>query len=731
MRLVGSSGRMFQRFLPVVALLLAGPVDSRAQVFKYPEARTQELVEDYHGTSVAAPYRWLEADDSEETRVWTEAQNRLTREYLDRTGRVDRLRSRLTAIRDYPRYSSPVKWGNRYFYSGNDGLQNQSVLYVQESLHGKARVLLDPNKLSEDGTTALTGGEVSRDGRYLAYGLSLHGSDEQEYFVRDVDTGKDLDDRIQWCKFSSFSWVPDGSGFYYSRFPEPGTVSPEDENNFNRVYWHVLGTSQSEDRMIFGRDDAPELGFSPYVTEDGKYLVLTVYHGTDPRYGLYYVELLESGLPAGEDFTRLFEPGDAMYAFVENVKTRFYVHTDKDAPRGRILAVDIVDPSPERIIEVVPERPDLVIETVVMGGDRLVVSSMKDACNRLQVFGLDGTACPDILLPELGSVVGLSARIGDPELFYTFASFLSPAHIFRHDLSTGKTEDFRSPALSFPVREFETRQVFFESQDGTRVPMFLTHRKGLRPDGQTPVLLYGYGGFNINLTPYFKEDRLLFLEAGGIYAVVNLRGGSEYGEEWHQAGMLGDKQNVFDDFIAAAEYLIAEGFTVPDRIAIMGGSNGGLLVCACMLQRPELYRAVVAAVPVTDMLRYHRFTVGRYWVPEYGSADSPEHFAFLYAYSPLHNIKPGVDYPGILVTTADTDDRVVPGHSRKFVAALQAAGGKANPFLIRLETRAGHGKGKPISKQIDEAADIYAFMFERLGMDLPSPAGPSKIEEVR
>ena len=689
------------------------------ELLPYPAARRQELVENHHGASVAAPYRWLEDDHSAETGSWTVGENRVTQDFLNKTGLQEPLRKRLAELWNYPRFSAPAKRGNRYFFSKNDGLQNQSVLYVREGLDGEAKVVIDPNTLSEDGTTALSAAYLSRDGSLMAYGISVHGSDRQEFRIREVETGKDYDEVIKWCKFSGMAWRKDGSGFFYNRFPEPGSVDEEDENNYNRVYWHKLGTPQSEDALIFEMPEEKELGFHPHISDDGTYLILSVYHGTDPRSGLFYVSLREDKVPAKGDFVRMLPPGQAAYNFVENDGEVFFVHTDRNAPRGEIIAVDTRSPVEKYWRRPVPEHDKRVISSASYVKGKLIVNYMEDAHTVLVVCEPGVADCAQVPLPGIGSVRGLSTRKDDGEIFFAYTSFLQPSVIYRYDVDSGEMSVFQDAPHPFDASGYETKQLFFASKDGTEVPMFLTHKKGLEPTGDTPVLLYGYGGFNINLTPYFSTSRLVFLEAGGAYALINLRGGSEYGEDWHRAGMLENKQNVFDDFIAAAEHLVETKFTRPDRIAILGGSNGGLLVSACMLQRPDLFGAVVAAVPVTDMLRYHKFTVGRYWVPEYGDPGKPDDFKFLYAYSPLHNVEAGENYPPILVTTADTDDRVVPAHSRKFVAELQARAGRENPALIRIETKAGHGAGKPTSKKIEEAADMYAFMFFFLGMSLP------------
>jgi prolyl oligopeptidase len=660
---------------------------------------------------VADPYRWLEDPATPETAAWVERENALTRAYIDSYPAREAIEKRFTDLWNFPRYSVPKKRGTRYFFTKNDGLQNQSVLYVQESLQGEPRVLIDPNALSADGTIALSGQHASRDGRYLAYGLSAGGSDWQKIHVRDVDTGEDFDEVLEWCKFSDVAWKQDNAGFWYNRFPAEGEVAAEDRNNYNRVYWHRLGTPQSEDVLVYKDDANKELGFQPTTTDDGAYLLLTVYHGTDPRTGVYY---RKSG--SDDEFTRLVENGVAMFTFVDNIGSVFYFHTDLDAPRGRVIAIDVTRPERENWREIIAQREE-VIDFVGMVGGRIVVVYLRDAHNSLALFDDQGAFAREIELPTIGSAGGLSGERADMEMFFAFTSFLFPTTVYRYDFARDEVSVFRAPAIDFDASGYETKQVFYESKDGTRVPMFIVQRKGIVLDGSNPTILYGYGGFNVSMTPYFSVSRLVWLENGGVYAVANLRGGNEYGEEWHQQGILDRKQNVFDDFIAAAEYLIAQKYTRRDRLASNGGSNGGLLVAACMIQRPDLFGAVVCQVPVIDMLRYHKFTVGRYWVSDYGNAEeSKEHFDFLYAYSPLHNIEPGVAYPATIVTTADTDDRVVPAHGKKFAAALQAADAGENPILLRVETKAGHGGGKPTAKIIEEVADIYAFLFKTFAM---------------
>jgi len=678
----------------------------------YPETRRDPIVEVYHGVEVADPYRWLEDADSAATQAWVAQQNALTEGFLNKIATRERIQSRLTELINYPRYSSPSKHGDRYFFWKNDGLQNQSVLYVQKTPDAEPRVVINPNALSADGTVAVTTAAVSWDGRLLAYGLSRSGSDEQEVKVRDIDTDRDREETLQWCRFTTIAWKHDGSGFFYSRFPDPNTVDPEDRMNYNRLYWHALGTPQSSDKLVYERPDSKELGFAPAITEDGRYLVVYVYHGTDPRNRVYY-----RPLDSDASFVKLLDEADAKYEFLGNQGATFYFMTDLETPRGRVVAIDLDRPTRADWETVIPEGSDVIDYAGLIGG-HLVVAYMHDVHHRLKVHHLDGRYVRDIALPDLGTVGSLSGHQDDSEMFFTFTSFLYPSTSFRYDFRSSELSVLHEPEVDFDTSDYETEQIFCTSKDGTRVPMFITHRKGLKLDGDNPALLYGYGGFNINIKPRFSTSTLAWLEAGGIYAQANMRGGSEYGETWHQAGMLDKKQNVFNDFIAAAEWLIDNDYTRPQKLAIRGGSNGGLLVAACMLQRPDLYGAVICQVPVTDMLRYHKFTVGRYWVPEYGNAEADrEQFEYLYAYSPLHNVKTGSTYPPILITSADTDDRVVPSHAKKFAATLQDKAAGPNPILLRVETKAGHGGGKPVSKTIEEQADIYAFLFDILEME--------------
>ncbi len=675
----------------------------------YPAAPLADVVDDYHGVAVADPYRSLEDPDDPRTRAWVDAQNALTRAELDGVPRT-RLVERLTRLYDYPRTGVPFRRGRRYFFTHNAGLQDQPVLYVQDGPLGLPRVLIDPNGLGVDGPVALTAVAPDEEGTRLAYALSGSGSDRQTLFVRDVDTGQDLGDRLEWVKFVSVAWVRSGEGFFYTRFPAPGTVAPGDEHYFNRVYFHRLGDPQREDRLVFERPAERETVFGVEVSDDDRWVVLTAYRGSSDRSEVYVIDRRAAD-PAP---VALFTGYGAAYSFVESAGGRLLFRTDEAAPRGRIVSIDPANPA-SGVREVVGEGGDKLSSALVVHHS-LVVSYLHNASDRLQLFDLSGRTAGAIALPALGSLTGLSGRPSDDELFIGFTSFTYPPAAFRYDFTTAVMAP--SPiGIGGPGRhagvnpaDYEISQVWYPSRDGTRVSMFVVHRTDMPRDGDRPVLLTGYGGFNISLTPAFDPANFVLLDAGGIYAVANLRGGGEYGEAWHEAGMLERKQNVFDDFIGAAEWFVSAGYSRPARLAIEGGSNGGLLTAAVMLQRPDLFGAVICRVPVVDMLRYHRFTVGRFWISEYGCADDPAQFATLYAYSPLHRVVDGVRYPPILITTADTDDRVAPGMAKKFAARLQAAGAEDSRVLIRVETRAGHGAGKPVSKMIEEDADIFTFL---------------------
>lgn len=684
------------------------------QSLTYPVSRKMNQVDNYHGTEVADPYRWLEDPDSKETAAWVEAQNKLTFGYLNQIPYREKLKQRLTKLWDYEKYGIPFKEGSRYFYFKNDGLQNQSVLYTQTSLDSEANVLIDPNKLSADGTVALSGLSISDDGKFLAYGLSTSGSDWQEWKVRSVETGKDLEDNLKWIKFSGTSWTNDNKGFFYSRYDEPNQKTKlEDVNYYQKLYYHRLGTPQSEDTLIYERRDQKEWGFSGSVTEDGHYLVISVWLGTDSRNLVFYKDLTQPD----SNVIELINKFESDFSLVDSDGSVLYFRTDLEAPRGRVIAIDTKKPARENWHEVIAQKPE-TLESVNIVNNLFVADYLKDARSQIKIFDINGKFVRDVELPGIGSVGGFSGKRTDTETFYSFTSFTAPGTIYRYDMITGKSKVFRQPQVDFKPNDYEVKQVFYTSKNGTKVPMFITHKKGIKLDGSNPTYLYGYGGFNVSLTPSFSVSGLVWMEMGGVYAMPSLRGGGEYGEDWHQAGMKQNKQNVFDDFIAAAEWLIANKYTKPSKLAIGGGSNGGLLVGACMTQRPDLFGAALPAVGVMDMLRFHKFTIGWAWTAEYGSPDNPEDFKTLYAYSPLHNLKPGTAYPATLITTADHDDRVVPAHSFKFAAALQAAHKGEASVLIRIETKAGHGAGKPTTKIIEEAADKWAFLTRVLDMKM-------------
>lgn len=677
----------------------------------YPETHRGDDVDDYHGHKVADPYRWLEDPNSPATTEWVQAQNNVTFGYLNRLPARDRFRERLTELWNFERYGLPRKRGQRYFYERNSGLQNQAVLYVVDSLDGQPRVLLDPNELSADGTVDLAGWEVSDDGKHLAYGLGHAGSDWHEWKVLEIETGQQLLDNLKWVKFSGVSWRPDGKGFYYSRYDEPA----ENEqftaaNYYQKLYYHPLGEPQYKDTLVYQRQDQKEWGFDGHVTEDGHYLIITVWRGTERKNQVFYQDLNLPGSPVIELLTGF----DAEFQFLGNEGPLLWLATDADAPLRRVVAIDIERPERKDWRVLIPAA-DQVLESVSVVGDRFFATYLKDASSLVKIFDLEGRQTGDVELPAIGSAGGFQGRRDETETFFSFTNFTTPPTIFRYDIPRAQSEVFRRPELKFKPEDYQTRQVFFTSRDGTRVPMFVTHKTGLVQNGDNPTLLYGYGGFDISLTPGFSVSNLAWIEAGGVYAVPNLRGGGEYGRPWHEAGMNEQKQNVFDDFLAAAQWLIDEKYTSPRRLAIRGRSNGGLLVGAAMTQRPDLFAVALPGVGVLDMLRYHKFTIGHAWVSEFGSADDPDEFRTLFAYSPLHNLQPGTRYPATLVTTADHDDRVVPAHSFKFAAALQAAQvADGPPVLIRIETSGGHGAGRPIAKVIQEEADSLAFAWSIL-----------------
>ncbi|MGC8668283.1 MAG: prolyl oligopeptidase family serine peptidase [Chthonomonadales bacterium] len=682
-----------------------------------PPTRRVEQVDDYYGVKISDPYRWLEDTQSPETREWIEAQNRVTLPYLRSLPQREPFRRRLEELFDYPRYRAPFREAGRYFFFKNDGLQNQPVLYWQQGLAGEPRVLLDPNTLSASGTVAVTAADVSPDGTRLAYSLSQKGSDWQTFHVRDVDTGADLSDRLEWTKFTGASWTHDGAGFFYSRYPAPEGGNPLlAVNTQQRLYYHRLGEPQERDAVIYERPDHPDWGISGTVSEDGRYLILYLTVGTDPRTRVYVKDLGDPRRPdLAAPVVKLLDGFDAAYWVVGNDGATFYVVTDREAPRRKLVAIDLNQPAPEHWRTLLPEGKD-TLQEVHLVGSFAVVRTLHNACSRLQIFDLEGRLVRSVRLPGIGTITEITGKRSDGEFFYTFTSFLMPPTVYRYDTATMRSRVYRKPEMRFDASPFETRQVWYRSKDGTRIPMFVTHRKGLRLDGSHPCYLTGYGGFNIPITPGLSIPALIWMEQGGVYAVPNLRGGGEFGEEWHRAGTREHKQNVFDDFIAAAEYLIRKGYTRPERLVIAGGSNGGLLVGAALTQRPDLFAAALPAVGVLDMLRYHRFTIGWMWASDYGTSEDPHMFRVLLAYSPLHNIRSGTRYPATLITTGDHDDRVAPGHSFKFAAALQAAQAGTAPILIRIETEAGHGGGKPMAKWMEEAADTWAFAMAHAGM---------------
>jgi prolyl oligopeptidase len=707
-------------FLTITSAMTAQtPTSAAQQPCKPPVTRKVDQVDDYHGTKIADPYRWLEDDNAADTKAWVEAQNCVTFAYLNQIPERSRFKDRLTQLFNYERFGVPEKKGGRYFFFKNEGLQNQAVLYTQPTLDATPTVLLDPNTLSLDGTVALSATAPSDDGRYYAYGTSASGSDWQEFFVRDVATGKNLSDHLLWIKFSGMSWTKDNAGFFYSRYPKPDSATAmQAQNRDIRIYYHRLGTDQAADPLIYARPDKPDWFLNAQVSEDGRYNIITLGLGTDSRNRVYYQDLADPLHPKLDaPVVPLLDDFDATYGFVGNDGPVFYFFTNQNASRGKLIAIDTRTPAKSAWREIIPQGAD-VLQSVGIVKNTFVADYLKDAHEELSLFDLTGKKMADVPLPTLGALAGVSLQRNDTEMFFGFTSFLYPTTIFRYDFTTNRTNVFKAPHLAFDASQYETKQVFYKSKDGTRVPMFITAKKGIKLDGSNPTYLTAYGGFDINMLPAFSTSALVWLEMGGIYAQPNLRGGAEYGEDWHTAGMHEKKQNVFDDFIAAAEYLIAQKYTSTPKLAIGGASNGGLLIGAVLNQRPELFGAALPAVGVMDMLRFHKFTIGWAWVTEYGSADSAAQFPYLLKYSPIHNIKAGTHYPPMMIETADHDDRVVPAHSFKYTATMQAAQGGSAPVLVRIETKAGHGGGKPTAKIIEDQADRWAFLWRNLGMSV-------------
>lgn len=673
----------------------------------YPQTAKVDVTDNYHGTVVADPYRWLEDDNSAETAAWVAAENEVTFDYLSQIPYRQSINDRLMELWNYEKIGAPTKIGNHYFFFRNDGLQNQSVLYIMDSIDDpNPRVFLDPNELSEEGTAALGRISFSKDGKYMAYGLSQSGSDWTDLYVKEVETGRVLDDVVRWLKFSGANWDTASEGFYYCAYDKPAKGAElSGQNQFQKVYYHKLGTPQSSDKLIYEDKEHPLRYFNGYDDGDtGEYIFVDASEGTSGK------ALMFKRKDDRKPFRTIFKGFDNEYALAEVRDGKAYIYTNEAAPNFKLLCMDL-DFNPETSKEILPEDAERMLQNVSFVGDYIIAIYMEDASNKVYQYNLDGTLVREIELPGIGSVMGFGGKEDATETFYTFTSFTTPATIYRYDLATGESTLFAQPKVKFNPDDFTTEQIFFESKDGTKVPMFVSYRKGLKMNGKNPTYIYGYGGFNAPIMPSFSSTNIAMMEQGAIYVSVNLRGGNEYGEKWHQAGMLANKQNVFDDFIAAAEYLIDNKYTSPKKLALSGGSNGGLLVGACMTQRPDLYAVAFPQVGVLDMLRYHLFTVGWGWVVEYGSSADPEQFEYIYKYSPLHNIKDGTCYPATLILTGDHDDRVVPAHSFKFAARMQEAQGCSNPVLIRVGINAGHGAGKPTAKRIAEAADILSFFF--------------------
>ncbi len=694
----------------------AEPVSSQPQgdSFSYPETKTVEITDEYHGTSVADPYRWLEDDvrESEEVEAWVDAQNAVTGAYLDSLPGRDKIQARLTELWDYERYSIPFSEGGKVFYSRNDGLQNQSVLYVQDNADAEARILIDPNEWSEDGTIALGAAIPSPDGKYLAYAVQDGGSDWRTWRVMDIESGDILADELTWLKFTIVSWTADSSGFYYSRYPQPQAGEEMQSLNLDqKVYFHQIGTSQDQDQRVHETPDQPTWGHYSEVTEDGRYLIIGTRIGTDARLRILVKDLQDN------TSIELVDNFDHDYNFITNQGSTLFFRSNNNAPKNRVISIDLNNPGEDQWQEIIPESEHVLTSIDFVGG-KFIAEYLEDAKSAIRLFAINGTPAGQVDLPGIGNAGGFFGDADDTETYFSFSSFNAPPTIYRYDINSGERSLFKQAQVDFNPDDYVVKQVFYSSRDGTQVPMFIAHKKGLELNGQQPALLYGYGGFNISLTPNFSVRWLSWMEMGGVFALANLRGGGEYGREWHQAGTKLQKQNVFDDFIAAGEYLIDHNYTNADKLAVMGGSNGGLLVGAVINQRPELFAAALPMVGVMDMLRFHQFTAGRFWTDDYGSADNADEFAALYAYSPYHNLKDGTDYPATLVTTADRDDRVVPGHSFKYAARLQQAHAGDDPVMIRIETRAGHGGGTATKKAIELLTDQYAFLAANLGMDI-------------
>ena len=677
----------------------------------YPETKKCDTVDEYFGHKVADPYRWLEDDNSEETALWVKAENEITFDYLSKIPFREKIKERLTEIWNYPKYRVPFKKGDNYFFFKNDGLQNQDVLYIQPDLDSEPKILLDPNTFSEDGTIALSNLGISKDGKILAYSTSEGGSDWKEIYVMNIETGEKYIDHLEWIKFSGISWYK--NGFFYSRYNKPDEGDElKDKNEFHKVFYHKIGDVQAKDKLIYSNKDFPLRNYYAGVTEDEKFLIISESEATSGN-TVYVKDLTKKG----NTYYKIGNGFDYQYNIIENIGDKLLVMTNFNAPKNQLVIIDPNNPTPEKWNTIIPEKEE-VLRSIQLIGGKIFATYMKDATSKAYIYDMKGELIEEMKIPGIGTLYGLNGKKDESVAFFGFTSFTFPSTVFKYDVDKNDFEVYKKPEIDFDAEQYSTSQVFYKSKDGTEIPMFIIHKKDVKMDGSNPTLLYGYGGFNISLTPSFSVSRLIFLEKGGIYVMANLRGGGEYGEEWHEAGTKLKKQNVFDDFIAATEFLINEKYTSPEKLAIMGGSNGGLLVGAVMNQRPELYKVALPFVGVMDMLRYHKFTIGWAWAGDYGtSEESEEMFSYLYGYSPVHTIKEGVNYPATLVITADHDDRVVPAHSFKYMATLQEKTLGKNPALIRIETRAGHGAGKPTSKRIEETTDVYSFMIYNLGME--------------
>ncbi len=693
----------------ILAAVATASLMASANKITYPSTRTVNVIDTLHGVPVADPYRWLEPSDSPEVGKWTDQENALTRSLLDAQPSREKIKERIKELWDYPRTSAPARYGKRYFFSKNSGLQNQAVLYVRDGLDGEPKVLIDPNTFSTDGTLAMDWKYISYDGSMIAYGVSASGSEDATLRVMNVNTGEVLPLEITRCKYASVAWEKDNSGFFYTRLPILGTVASGDENYHQRLYYHKMGTELSADSLVYERPEQKELGIGVGMSEDYRYLIIQVYAGTGQTNEVYYMDLTK------RDGIQPIVTGFKSSYTCQIADDKIYIHTRENAPNFKVMVADMSDPRQGNWKELIPEGAD-ALQDVRLINHSLVLQYLHNAYSILRVHGLDGKQISEIPLPTMGDVSGVSGRWDDPLMFFGFSSFAYAPTIMKYDMRDGKPVIYEQSPVKFDPELYETKQVWYPSKDGTKISMFIISKKGLKLDGNNPTLLYGYGGFSINMTPYFSATLLLWLDHGGVYALTNLRGGNEYGENWHQAGMLAKKQNVFDDFIAAAEWLIANKYTSKEKLAIEGASNGGLLVGAVMVQRPDLFKAVICDVPLLDMIRYQLFLIARFWVPEYGSSEDSSQLKYLLAYSPYHNIKKGVSYPATLIKAGESDGRVDPAHARKFAAALQSANGGTNPALLLIERKAGHGQGKPIGMQMDDVADTWSFLFWQLGM---------------